>query len=436
MAEAQPLDYASPENVRDESPPKGALMIIFVIVFMDLLGFGIIIPLLPLYAKEYQASVIEIGLLFSIYSACQFIASPILGAISDRYGRRPVLVFSQLGSSLGYLLLGVVMARHWQNVGFALALIYASRLIDGLSGGNISTAQAYISDVTTPKNRARGMGVIGAAFGVGFALGPALGAFLVGFNPAWPGYAAAVMSFGAMLMTYFRLPESQVHKPAASVSWLHPRQFAPILRESRLVQLLLIAFISMAAFVMLESMVALFLSEKSTFAFSGRQVGFYYTYLGVIIAVVQGGLIGRLTKRFGEWPLAIVGPLFVAGGMAGLVIVQYQRTILLLLAAGAINAIGRSLQTPTVYGLISQNSNPREQGLVFGLNQGMASIARVIGPILAAAVYYHLWIGAPFALAGVIVLLASLWTAALWRKARVNAESYALPADASASESV
>ncbi len=167
---SQPIDYKTPAS---NQPPKGALMIIFFIVFMDLLGFGMIIPLLPLYAKNYQATAFQIGMLFSIYSACQFIASPILGVISDRFGRRPVLVFSQLGSAIGYLLLGIVMEVHWTHTGYALALIYVSRIIDGLSGGNISTAQAYVSDVTTNENRAKGMGVLGAAFGVGFAFGPA-----------------------------------------------------------------------------------------------------------------------------------------------------------------------------------------------------------------------------------------------------------------------
>src|SRR5580704_12400923 len=139
MSEVQPLDY------EPNPPPKGALFTIFLIVFMDLLGFGIIIPLLPLYASQYHASPLDVGLLFSIYSGCQFVASPILGAISDRFGRRPVLIFSQLGSSLGYLLLGVVMNLHWAHPEYALLLIYCSRFIDGISGGNISTAQAYIS---------------------------------------------------------------------------------------------------------------------------------------------------------------------------------------------------------------------------------------------------------------------------------------------------
>jgi DHA1 family tetracycline resistance protein-like MFS transporter len=428
MSEAESIDQPTSE------PPKGALGAIFLIVFMDLMGFGIIIPLLPLYAARYHASALDIGLLFSIYSGCQFIASPILGAISDRFGRRPVLIFSQLGSALGYLLLGLVMNLHWVNPFYALLLIYCSRFIDGISGGNISTAQAYISDVTTPQNRARGMGVIGAAFGVGFATGPALGALLVTFHPALPGYFAAAMSFGAMLQTYFRLPESRVHQPATSGQWLHPSRFAPIFRHSRLVQLLLIAFISMAAFVMLESMVALFLSNEHTFSFHDWQVGLYYAFLGVIIALVQGGFIGRLTKRFGEWPLAIVGPVFVAVGMGMLAIVGFKPILLILIVGGAINAIGRSLQTPTLYALISQNSDPKEQGMVFGLNQGMASIARVIGPIIAAAAY-RIHVSGPFIVGGAIIFLAAIWTLSL-RASTTDTAPFPLPADSAAAESV
>jgi MFS transporter, DHA1 family, tetracycline resistance protein len=415
-------------------PPKGALGTIFLIVFTDLMGFGIIIPLLPLFAAQYHASPLDIGLLFSIYSACQFVASPILGAISDRFGRRPVLIFSQLGSSLGYLLLGVVMNLHWAHPEYALLLIYCSRLIDGISGGNISTAQAYISDVTTAKNRARGMGVLGAAFGVGFAMGPALGALLVTIHPALPGYFAAAMSFVAMLQTYIRLKEGRVHKPADSVGWLHPSRFKPILRHAILIQLLLIAFISMAAFVMLESMIAIFLSSEQTFHFRDWQVGLYYAYLGIIIATVQGGLIGRLTRRLGEWPLAIVGPVFVALGMVMLAIVGIKPLLVMLLVGGAINAIGRSLQTPTLYALISHNSDPKEQGLVFGLNQGLGSIARVIGPIIAAMAF-SIHVSGPFVVAAGIVLLAALWTLTL-RARTMDTAPFPLPADASAAESV
>src|SRR6476469_9575174 len=169
----EPLEYESPSAQLE--PPKGSLAIIFLIVFMDLFGFGIIIPLLPFYVHDPDANPLKVTLLFSIYSICQFIGAPILGVISDRYGRKPVLVISQLGSAFGYALLGAATAYHWDNVGMTMFLVYLSRVIDGFTGGNISTAQAYVSDVTTAENRSRAMAVIGAAFGLGFSIGPFLG---------------------------------------------------------------------------------------------------------------------------------------------------------------------------------------------------------------------------------------------------------------------
>jgi MFS transporter, DHA1 family, tetracycline resistance protein len=398
-----------------QEPPKGALGIIFLIVLMDLLGFGIIIPLLPIYAQQYHASPLEVGLLLSVYSICQFIASPILGAISDKFGRRVVLVYSQFGSAVGYLLLGLVMQFHWQQPALALGLFYLSRLIDGLSGGNVSTAQAYISDVTSAENRARGMGLIGAAFGVGFALGPSVGGLLAWAHPALPGYVAAAASTIAMCMTYLRLPESRQHKPTESAAWLHPSRFRPVLANSRLVQLLLIAFLSMCGFVMLESMAALFVSRSDTFGWSARGVGLYFGYLGLIIAIVQGGLIGRLNKRFGDWPLAIVGPLFVAIGMANLVLMRFHPILSLLFLGSTINAAGRSLQSPTLFSLISKQSDPTQQGVVFGLNQGLLSLARSIGPAIGGFIYARSPAG-PFGLAAALLTLACLWTISLSRQ--------------------
>jgi len=265
-------------------------------------------------------------------------------------------------------------------------------------------------------------------------MGPALGALLVTINPAYPGYFAAVMSFGAMLQTCFRLRESRVHNPASSSAWLHPSRFAPIFRHSKLVQLLAIAFISMAAFVMLESMVALFLNSPKTFNFRDWQVGLYYGYLGIIITIVQGGFIGRLTKRFGEWPLAIIGPLFVAVGLSLIAVTGFKAILAVVLLGGAINAIGRSLQTPTLYALISQNTDANDQGLIFGLNQGLSSIARVIGPVIAAAAF-AVHVSGPFVVGAAIILLAALWTWSLRPKGG-DAGSFTLPAEASAAESV
>jgi DHA1 family tetracycline resistance protein-like MFS transporter len=409
MSEGQPLDYQTPQQPLE--PPRGALGIIFLIVVMDLLGFGIIIPLLPFYVNMPQSRPFEVTLLFSVYSICQFIGAPILGMISDRLGRRPVLAFSQLGSVVGYILLGLATDVKWVNPATLLILVYISRIIDGFTGGNISTAQAYVSDVTTRANRAKGMGMLGAAFGIGFSAGPFLGGVLGAVRVSYPAYAAAAFSAIAAVLTFTRLPESRQHRPTEAEVWLHPSKFLPIIRRSALFQLLLISFCLMAAFVMMESTIGLFLNKL--FGWKERQVGWYFAFIGVIIVIVQGGLIGRLTKAMGDWPLAISGPVFVALGMAGLIASAWYPWLSILLIAGAVNAVGRSIYQPTSSSLISKFSDPGEQGTVFGLYHGMSSLARVAGPILAGWTYPLLRNCGPFALAGIIALLMAAWTATL-----------------------
>ncbi len=392
------------------APPRGAMVTIFLIVLADLLGFGVIIPLLPFYAKMYAASDFQVGLLFSVYSVCQLIASPILGLISDRYGRRPVLIVSQIGSVFGFLLLGYATHPGWVGPGLGLVLVYVSRVIDGISGGNISTAQAYVSDVTTAENRAKGMGVLGAAFGIGFSIGPALGGLLGHFDLSWPAFAAAICSGVAAILTFTKLPESRVHKPAESEVWLHPSRFLPILENRMLVQLLLIFLFSMMAFVMMESCIALFL--KDDFAFSVGQVGMIFALAGLMIVIVQGGLMGRLTKRFGEWPLVIAGPVLVAAAMGLYVEAGFKPLVAIIVFATIMNASGRSLQTPALSSLISQTSDPKQQGTVFGLFHMLGSLARFIGPMIATAIYTFHHTG-PFAVAGLMTLVIAGWTVLL-----------------------
>ncbi len=399
----------------DNQPPKGALGIIFLIVLMDLFGFGVIIPLLPFYALKYQASPLQVTILFSVYSLCQFFAAPVLGLLSDRHGRRPVLILSQLGSVAGYVLLGVVTQLQWANVAMALWLVYASRIIDGLSGGNISTAQAYISDVTSQENRSKGMGLIGAAFGIGFAAGPAVGGLLGNreHHMGYPAFAAACFSLLAMGLTWWRLPESRRHQPAAAEMWLHPGRFAPVLRRPMLVQLLLISSLSMVAFVMMDSSIALYLAQR--FAYTPRQVGGLFAYIGIIIAIVQGGLIGRLTRVSGDWFPCVFGTALVAVGLVCFVQSDFLPAWAMgaILGGLAINAVGRSLQQPTISSLVSKYSDPREQGVTFGFFQGLGSLARVVGPIVAGIVYERHVIG-PFVTGACIITVAAAWLLLLW----------------------
>jgi DHA1 family tetracycline resistance protein-like MFS transporter len=423
MSDAPPLEYASPNTPIE--PPKGAMAALFLIVLSDLLGFGIIIPSLPFYARDYHASDFQIGIMFAIYSLCQLVATPILGLASDRFGRRPVLLLSQIGSVAGYALLAVAMYKIWTPLVLGLGLVYLSRVIDGISGGNISTAQAYISDVTTPATRAKGMGMLGAAFGIGFALGPAVGGILAHFHQALPAVAAALASGVAAIMTAVRLPEPARHQTSEqSEAWLHPSRFKPIFENPRLVQLLGIWFFTMMAFVMLETCFAIFIND--IFGLGELAVGLFFMFAGLVIIVVQGRMIGKWTNRFGEWKLVIVGPILVATALltyvlVGLTVPTLAVGVGVMIFAGLCNATGRSLQGPTLSSLVSQNSDRRMQGTVFGFYHMLGSLARVIGPLIAAAIYtrHHT---APFLLAACMTAGIAIWTTVLHRNAAVAIE--------------
>lgn len=408
-------DVPAPLNYETAAPPppKGALLTVLLIVFVDLLGFGIILPQLPFYGTHFHASDLQVALLFSVYSVCQFVAAPILGLMSDRFGRRPVLVLSQLGSAVGYVLLGVATDYHFANLAAGLAVLYLARIIDGLSGGNISTAQAYVSDVTTPANRAKGMGLLGAAFGVGFAVGPSIGGILAGRHaehPSWPAYLAAAFSLTAAVLSATRLPESrQPGATTADEAWLHPSKFLPILRNRTIGQLLLISFAAMTAFTMLEGTIGLYVNR--VFGFTAWGLGWYFAYVGVFIMLGQGYLMARLVKRHGEWAVTIAGSSLVTVGMVLYIVTGQHPLIGLLLLAGTVNALGRSLQQPPIQTLVSKLTDRRQQGTVFGLYHGLGSLARSLGPILAGLLLtrFALPMAYPFAVAGSIMAVVAGW---------------------------
>ena len=259
------------------------------------------------------------------------------------------------------------------------------------------------------------MGVLGAAFGIGFVIGPMIGGILGHFNTSLPAYAAMLMSGGAAYMTYLRLPETRANQSVGEEAWLHPSKFAPLFKKPVLIQLMFIGFFSMMAFVMMESTSSLFLS--ATLGWNALKIGLYFCYLGFIIALVQGGMIGRLTKKHGEWPLAVTGPLLVTVGMIAYCSVGFTASISLLFVAGLFNAAGRSFQGPTTSSLISKNSDANEQGAVFGFFNGILSLARVAGPLIAAPAYLHLRHTGQFLVAGVITAVCAVWTMVLRRKA-------------------
>lgn len=360
---------------------RSPLVIIFITIFIDLVGFGIVIPVLPLYAERYGASEATVGLLLAIYSAMQFVFAPILGKLSDRVGRRPVLLVSLIGTSIGFLLMGFAPSM---PVGFALlgmaptlVWLFVARVIDGISGGNISTAQAYIADVTPPEERSKGMGLIGAAFGLGFIFGPAIGGALSHISPEAPFFFAAAMAAANATALYFLLPESL---SAEHRSQARRGGILEVLEQSGSWQLgavIATYFFSTVAFAMMTATFALFAAHR--FKFNEAKTGYLFAYVGVIGAVIQGGLLGRLVKMFGDKPLAVTGTAIFA---ASVFCFPLSQTVAALAIASTGFAIGNSLMTPTLNALASKSVSAAWQGRVLGVLASVASLARIIGPVL------------------------------------------------------
>ena len=364
--------------------------IIFVTVFIDLIGFGIIIPLMPFYAETFGATGLTVGLLSTSFSFMQFVFAPFWGRLSDRIGRRPVILF---GSFLSYLFFGLAGS---------LPALFAARICAGIAGANVATAQAYMADVTTPENRARGMGLVGAAFGLGFIFGPAIGGFLSQFSYQAPPFFAAALSLANFTAALFVLPES---RPARS-SAPRPRQsrFQTLrLATTRpgLPALLFIYFIVTAAFSSFEATFALF--GELRFGFDATTIGYLFAYTGVVLTVVQGGLVGRLAKRFGERRLVPPAILSLAVGLA---LIPAARNLPLLLLATGLLAVGMGFNSPSITSLISRLSSADEQGGILGVSQSMASLARIIGPAVGGYVYDAHGSTMPYVGASALMLVA------------------------------
>jgi multidrug resistance protein len=346
------------------------LLLIFLTVFIDMVGFGIVIPVLPLYAEHFHATPVEIGWLTGIYSGMQIIFVPILGRLSDRFGRRPILIVSLAGTAFGFLIMG------WAS---SLPLLFVARIIDGASGGNISTAQAYIADISSPENRSRSMGLLGAAFGLGFTFGPMIGGVLSRISYGAPFYFAAALAATNVVLLYFILPESlsaeyrsKPHERSRLVEIFehgHGRLFGTIVATY---------FFTITGFAIMTTLFALF-TEKH-FGFDAHQTGYVFGFIGVISVILQGGLIGRLIKIFGETALARFGLLLLAVSLAVLALVP---SIPMLLLICALIAIANGLTTPTLSGLASQTIDRGWQGRALGVMQSAGSLARLIGPLLA-----------------------------------------------------
>ncbi len=352
------------------SSPRTKLGIIFLTVFIDMIGFAIIIPVLPLYAERFGASSVQIGCLVGVYSLIQFVCSPYLGRLSDRVGRRPVLLVSILGTAVGFAVMGLANA---------LWMLFLARAIDGFSGGNISTAQAYIADVTSPENRSRAMGMIGAAFGLGFILGPAIGGWASKSSLAAPFYFAAALAAVNAALIYFLLPESLDHehriqpheRPSVATILSHGRGWA-------LGGVMAAYFFSIMGFAIMTTLFALFTEHR--FHYTARDNGYIFAYIGVLGVVIQGGLLGRLVKAYGEKTLATLGAALLAASLFALPL-SNTRQVLMMVCAGI--ALGNGFLTPTLNGLASRNVEKNWQGRAMGLMQSCGSLGRFVGPMLA-----------------------------------------------------
>jgi multidrug resistance protein len=382
-----------------EAEPRAArrrLPLLFLTVFVDLVGFGIILPLLPFYAVRFGASGAVVGLLVTVYSVAQFFMAPLWGRLSDRYGRRPILLLGLLGSSLAYLVFA------WAGT---VAVLFLSRILAGFGGSTIPVAEAYIADVTPPERRAGNMGLIGAAFGLGFTVGPALGGILSTVSPEAPGYFAAALCLVNAAAAWLFLPEtlprtgSRRHAPgfAFTVGGLRTALRAPELRR-----VLLLYFLFTAAFAVIQPTLSIFGAVR--FGLGEQRVGYLFAFLGLISAAVQGGLVRRLVPWLGEVRLIRISAVPL---VAGLALIALAPSLGVLLVALALLAVGYGGTLPSVISLVSRVAPPELQGGVLGVGQSVGSLARIVAPA-AAGIAFDVALAAPYALGALVAAAGAI----------------------------
>ena len=372
------MDNQPPSNeaAKQEKFFTPQLILIFLIVFIDLIGFGMVIPVLPIYANNppFVASPYEIGWLVSIYSWMQFVFAPILGKLSDKYGRRPVLFVSLIGSVIGYIVLGLANT---------VLLLLVGRIISGITGGNISAAQAYIADVTKKEDRAKGMGMFGAAFGLGFVLGPAIGGITSKYGVHVPFFIAAALSAVAAIAVYFLLPESLKARPDIDTVE-RPGRIAELfntLREVKFGTINLNYFLLVTAFSIMTYAFVLYTSFE--FGYTAEQNGYLFAFVGLAAVIGQGLLFSPLVKRFGETRLTVVGCALMAIALFMIPFVTPQTMGLAgLLLVCALLAFGNSLASPSLTSIASKITHEHHQGHALGIMASGASLARAIGPTI------------------------------------------------------
>jgi DHA1 family tetracycline resistance protein-like MFS transporter len=383
--------------------------VVFVTVFLDLVGFGIVIPLLPLYAERFGAGPVAAAWLLAVYSLMQFLFAPWWGRLSDRIGRRPVLLVGIAGAALSYLAFGLAGS---------LWMLFAARAVNGAMGANVGVAQAYIADVTPPHERARGMGMIGAAFGLGFIFGPAIGGFLSRWGSHAPFLGAAALAAANFALAWYRLPESlspEVRGAAtARNAGLRARVATVLDAPGRLRGLYATVFAVTMGIAGTEATMAMWAGRRWNLGF--ESVGYGFAMVGLVAAVSQGMLVGPLVRRIGERRAGLLGLMLV---VAGMVLVPLAPSLPLVVLAAAVFALGQAATTPSVYAMISQQGGAADQGRILAATQSLSALARVLGPWMAGAAFAYVGISAPYAAGAALAAIALLILATAARDRQV-----------------
>ena len=385
-----------------------SLRIVFLVVLMDLVGFGLILPLLPLYADTLGAGPYFIGALLSVYSLMQFVINPVWGRLSDRIGRRPVILLSLTGSTASYVLYG--LAEHLSSQeAVVLGILFVSRLLAGAMGANIATAQACVADLTPPEQRARGMGMVGAAIGLGFVLGPALGALFTvepireRFGLGVPGFVAALICGVNLLWAARSLPESLCDADRAQARGASgPAAWRTALARPGVVVLVGAMFLLTLSFSQFEASFSLL--GREAFGLTPTRIGLIFSYLGLIVVIMQGGVTRHAVRRMGEHTVLIVGAVCMGGGMLGVATADATATTLAWLAA---LGVGLGLAQPAGLGLLSHAAGRSEQGMVLGVGQSMSALARIVGPALGLGLFGSVSIRSPYWAAALFLALVA-----------------------------
>ena len=381
---------------------KSPLVIIFFTVFLYMVGFGVVIPIVPILGRNFGASSFQVGLLLSVYSFMQFIFAPFWGRLSDRMGRRPILLFCLVGEFFSYIAFG--LARN-------LEMLFIARMMAGFFGASISTASAYISDVTPAHERSKGMALIGAAFGLGFLIGPALGGGLAWwgaqissephFDTSFAAYWVAGLCLANFLFGLKFLKESLVEKNKTSE---HKHRFAQLnhfLRQGMIGKLIGVFFLSSLAMSTMEATLVLLVGDR--FGWTIREVSFGFAYIGLIMVFSQGFLVRRLLPKVGEKRMLLMGLVLMAVSLS---MIGFSYTIWMLAVAQTLLGFGYALTNPSAMGSISLLADPKEQGAIMGTTQGTASLGRIIGPAAGGWLYQHVSMKAPFLTGGSLAFLA------------------------------